>query len=64
MRAICLLMFVMLGVSCNNQTNEKTKIQKELNNSKLTPDYNVALNFMNEYAAFCTFKSSPLIDTT
>jgi len=64
MKVIYLLMFIMLGASCSSQTNSKTEIHTESNNSSLAPDVSVALNFMNDYAEFCTPKSPPSTDTT
>ena len=64
MKVIYLLIFILLGASCGLQTNSKTEVHTESNNSNLTPDASVALNFMNDYAEYCTPKSPPSSDTT
>jgi hypothetical protein len=57
-------MFVLLCVSCKTQTKEKSKIQTESKDFKMTPDFNVALKFINDYTDFCKTKSPALIDST
>ena len=64
MRRICSFMFVLLVVSCSTLIKEKPKIQTESKDSKMTPDFKVALQFINDYADFCEPKSPPSIDTT
>lgn len=64
MKNLILILFVLLGVSCKTQTNEKTKILTESKNAGMTPDFNVALTFINDYAEFCEPKSPPAIDST
>ena len=54
MKLIYLLMFVMIGFSCNTQTNNNTKVQAESKDSEMIPDSNIALQFINDYASFCS----------
>jgi len=64
MKNLILILFVLLGVSCKTQTNEKPKTSTESKNARVTPDFNVALTFINDYAEFCEPKSPPTIDST
>lgn len=55
MKKLVLFLIVILGVSCNTQTKD---------NPSKTPDFNVALTFINDYAKFCEPKTPPTIDST
>jgi hypothetical protein len=46
-------MLVILGVSCNTQTNVDSKNGAGSTDAKLTPDFNVAMKFINDYIATC-----------
>lgn len=58
MNPINLLVIVLLGFSCNTQTNGKSNIKAESNNEKLIPDSDIALKFINDYADFCIERPS------
>jgi hypothetical protein len=59
MRLIYLLIFVVVvGFSCNTQTNNKSKVQTDSMDSKLVPDSSIALQFINDYSDFCSKKQS------
>ena len=63
MKSIYLLMFVLIGFSCNSQTSNKQKIKSDLKDAKLIPDSTVALNFINAYADHCSPGSKSSHDT-
>lgn len=53
MKKICLFLFVVLGVSCNTHTDVESKNGTGSTETKQTPDFNVALKFINDYTAVC-----------
>ncbi len=69
MKNILYLALACLFIGCNNQPNEKkenstapTTITTPV--TRIIPDFNIALKFINDYTGFCSRKMSVHSDTT
>ena len=55
---------VIVGLlSCNSSTDVKSDSSTPLSETKVTPDFSVALNFINDYTKFSMPKAQASIDT-
>ena len=61
MRLFFLLIFVVIGFSCNAPAN-KSKDQTNSMDSKLIPDSNIALQFLNDYSDYCSKRTVSTAD--
>lgn len=70
MRILFLIFSAVVLFSCSYQTEEKTEIIEKTDTQtkpvrpKLTPDFSVALRFINDYTDFCKKSTPKNIDTT
>ena len=60
-RLFFLVLTTIVLLSCDTNTEVKTSIATSSDKTENTPDFNVALNFINDYVAFSSVK--PTIDT-
>jgi hypothetical protein len=58
-----LILATIVFLSCSRQNETNTTSSSTTNKSESTPDNNVALTFINDYALFCEPKSPPTNDT-
>jgi hypothetical protein len=58
---ILIILTTIVFLSCG-PTETKSTSTTTADKSEVTPDYNVALTFINDYSAFCTPKSPPTND--
>ena len=56
MRIYLLTLIVVLGISCNKQSNKKMESQSTTSTKESTPDFNVAIKFINNYVDICNPK--------
>ena len=56
MRIYLLILIVVLGISCNNQSNKKKESTAKTSTKEATPDFKVAIKFINEYVDICNPK--------
>ena len=54
MRLILLLILVVTGFSCHTPENDKSNVQTDSKDVGLVPDSGIALQFLNDYADFCS----------
>jgi hypothetical protein len=54
MRALIVTLFSAVLFSCNSGNKAKPETSTGVSEKKITPDFNVALNFINDYTKFCT----------
>jgi hypothetical protein len=52
-KKICLFLLIILCVSCNTHTDVDPKNGTGSTETKPTPDFSVAVKFINDYTAFC-----------
>lgn len=63
MRTLILTFTIIAFLSCSTQTDTNTHSPTSTNKSVATPDFNVALNFINDYVGFCNSTSIQTNDT-
>ena len=54
MRALIVTLFSVGLFSCNSVNKANPKTSTAISEKQVTPDFNVALNFINDYTKFCT----------
>jgi hypothetical protein len=54
MRVLIITLFSVGLFSCNSGNNANPETSAGIPEKQVTPDFNVALNFINDYAKFCT----------
>jgi hypothetical protein len=54
MRGLIVTLFSAGLFSCNSGNKAKPETSTGISEKKITPDFNVALNFINDYTKFCT----------
>ena len=54
MRALIVTLFSVGLLSCNSENKAKPETSTDVSEKQVTPDFNVALNFINDYTKFCT----------
>jgi len=54
MRPFILTLYLVGLFSCNSETRNKPETSIASPEKQITPDFNVALSFINDYAKFCT----------
>jgi len=64
MKKYLLILIVVLGISCNNQSNKRTESASTTSTKEATPDFNVAIKFINDYVELCNHPSKDMDDTT
>jgi hypothetical protein len=63
MRKIASAFILIFTLSCGEKTDENTSSSTSSDQIVSTPDFNVAINFINDYALFCTPNSPEGTDT-
>ncbi len=54
MRLLILTLLSVGLLSCNSENKAKPETSTDVSEKQVTPDFNVALNFINDYTKFCT----------
>ncbi len=54
MRLLILTLLSVGLLSCNSENKAKPETSTDVSQKQVTPDFNVALNFINDYTKFCT----------
>ena len=63
MKYLILTLFLVGLFSCNSETKNKRETSSTPSEKQVTPDFSVALSFINDYTKFCT-KADQRLNTT
>ena len=54
MRSLIIALLLVVLLSCNSENKATPETSTDVSEKQNTPDFNVALNFINDYTKFCT----------